>query len=251
MKRLLFLTIFMACLMGSSLMGQEAEETANKPLSVNVDLMSRYVWRGTDYGASPSIQPGISYSLKGFTIGTWGAFTTNNPGVQEVDLYLSYTFLKEMISVTITDYYFPDEVAPGFNYFHYRDSIGHVFEAMLSFNGTEKIPLTFLIATNFYGADAKCCNSDGSTSDKIQYSTYAELGYTYKNINAFIGFNLTNPDTDKGEIGYYGSKMGVINLGITGSKDIKITDKFSLPVSVSLITNPQAEKVYLVAGISL
>ena len=249
MRRLLFVTVFLSFLLGGSLMAQTAEDNAEKPLSLSVDLMSRYVWRGTDFGASPSIQPGVSYSLKGFTLGAWGAFTTNNPGVQEVDLYLSYS-IKDMFSITVTDYFFPNEVTPANNYFFYGDTTGHVLEGSISFDGTEKIHFTLLLATNFYGADAKRIKADG-TEGNIQFSTYAELGYTYKNLSAFIGFNLTNPDTDKGETGYYGNGFGVVNLGITGSKDIKITDKFSLPVSVSLITNPQAEKIYLVAGISL
>jgi hypothetical protein len=57
--------------------------------------------------------------------------------------------------------------------------------------------------------------------------------------------------TDTGETGYYGSGPGVINLGITASREIRITETFSLPVSASLITNPQAENIFLVFGISL
>jgi hypothetical protein len=65
-----------------------------------------------------------------------------------------------------------------------------------------------------------------------------------------MGFNLTNVDRDKGESGFYGDYMGVVNLGLTTTKEIEITNKFKLPLTVSLITNPQAEKIYLVAGFS-
>jgi hypothetical protein len=40
-------------------------------------------------------------------------------------------------------------------------------------------------------------------------------------------------------------------VGISARKEIPLTEKFALPVSVSLITNPQAGKIYLVFGISL
>jgi hypothetical protein len=43
----------------------------------------------------------------------------------------------------------------------------------------------------------------------------------------------------------------VVNLGITVSKEIKISDSFSLPLTTSFIINPQAENVFLVLGISL
>lgn len=237
-------------LSGINIYAQDEETKNENPFSVSCDLMSRYVWRGTDYGSSPSIQPSIEYNIGGFAIGTWGAFTTNLPGVQEVDLYATYTF-KEIVSLTVTDYYFPDEINFTRNYFNYRDTAtGHIFEAMISFNGTEKIPLSFFIATNFYGADARRINDNGSTGD-IQFSSYAELSYAFKNIDVFMGFNLTTPDTDKGETGCYGNCFGIVNLGITANKDIKITDKFKLPLSVSLITNPQAERIFLVAGINL
>jgi len=250
MKKYRFLLFATLIISVSTLIAQPDSTSTklNNPLSINLDIMSRYVWRGTDYGGSPSIQPGISYSLAGFTIGTWGAYTTNNPGIQEVDLYLSYS-LKDVISLTVTDYFFPDENS-NYNYFDYGDiRTGHVLEGSVSFNGTDKLPLTALIATNFYGNDARRINNNDSLGG-IQYSTYAEISYSFKYFNIFMGANLTNPDTDKGETGYYGNSIGIVNLGISTSKKIKITDKFSLPVTASLITNPQAEKIYLVAGFS-
>ncbi len=243
-----YLLLLFIALQGGLLYGQQDSVDTKHPLSITLDLMSRYVWRGTDYGGSPSIQPGISYSLAGFTFGTWGAYTTNNPGVQEVDLFLSYS-IKNMFSLTVTDYFFPDE-GSNYNYFEYGEiRTGHVLEGSLSFDGTDKLPLSIFVATNFYGADAQRLNAD-STSAGIQYSTYAEAAYTFKYFNVFMGFNLTYPDTERGEIGYYGTSIGVINLGLTASKKIRITDKFSLPVTASIITNPQAEKIYLVAGFS-
>lgn len=234
-------------MVGTDIQAQE-EDKKDSPFSISCDLMSRYVWRGTDYGASPSIQPGVEYAIGGFTIGTWGAFTTNLPGVQEVDLYTSYTF-KEIISLTVTDYFFPDEVV-GYNYFNYKEATtGHVFEGTLSYNGTEKLPLSAFVATNFYGADAKRINDDGTTGS-IMFSTYAEIGYAFNYVDVFMGFNCTTADTDKGESGYYGNSFGVVNLGATFSKDINITQRFSLPLTASLITNPQAEKIYLVVGLS-
>ncbi len=243
------LIILLLCIFEGLSYAQGTVSEAENPISISVDLMSRYIWRGMDFGGSPSIQPGIEYNSGSFTLGAWGAFTTNLAGAQEVDLYISYA-LNDMFSLTFTDYFFPDETDATYKYFDYNDkTTGHVFEASLSFNGTDDLPLTFLIATNFHGADARRMNTDGSIG-KIQYSTYAELGYSFNNLDAFIGFNLTNPDEDLDETGFYGDSFGVTNLGISTSKDIKITDDFSLPLTVSLITNPQAQKIFMVAGFS-
>ena len=228
-------------------MAQEVEK-ATSPFSLSLDMMSRYVWRGTDFGASPSMQPGISYSHKGFTVGAWGAYAMNLTGAQEADLYVSYSPV-EMFTVTLTDYFFPDEVND-YDYFNYdKNSTGHILEASVSFNGTEKLPMTVLLATNVYGADAARLNAGGEQTG-IQYSSYAELKYSFKNIDLFIGANLTDPNEDHGESGFYGDKMGVVNLGISTSKEIKITNSYSLPLNISLITNPQAKRIFLVAGFS-
>src|SRR5690606_41614376 len=44
-------------------------------VSIGADIMSRYIWRGVDYGNSPSLQPQLSFSAGGFSIGTWGAYS--------------------------------------------------------------------------------------------------------------------------------------------------------------------------------
>ncbi len=247
----------------------QAQDKGN-PITFNAgaDFMSRYVWRGTQYGGvAPSIQPSVSMGIAGLEIGAWGAFSTGGVNTtQEFDLYLSYTFAKDMFTATVTDYYFPVE-GSDYKYFCYdKDKTGHVFEGSLSFNGTEKLPISLLLAVNFYGADAARIIDDPKSSefnqkDGIQYSTYAELGYSTAvedvSLDFFLGMNLLAPkkaDTQTGyvgESGFYGKYMGVVNLGLTASKEIKITEHFSLPIQASLITNPMDEKVFFVFGFSL
>ena len=62
----------------SILFAQEDNVEIKNPISISCDLMSRYVWRGTDFGGSPSIQPGIEYSKAGFSIGAWGAYAISS-----------------------------------------------------------------------------------------------------------------------------------------------------------------------------
>ncbi len=45
--------------------------------------------------------------------------------------------------------------------------------------------------------------------------------------------------------------FGIVNIGVTKSKEIKITDSFSLPISGAVIFNPDSEQLYILAGISL
>jgi len=216
-----------------------AQDEKKSNLDVGSDFVSRYIWRGTDFGNSPSIQPFISYSIAGFEVGTWGSFATNGADMQEVDLYASYTFLDDMISVGVTDYFFPGSTVSMNNYFDYGDTTtGHIFEGNLNLSGPEKVPLSLSVNYNFYGADK-------------DNSWYFELGYNgsckYVDFNVFVGAT-----TGKGIYLTPGADgFSVVNVGLGVSKDIQITEKWSLPVFGQLITNPQAENIFLVFGFSL
>ena len=162
-------TIFFTLFLSITLFGQDS-------LTINVaaDINSRYVWRGLDYGASPSIQPTLSLSKKNFEIGYWGAISTLG-SYNEIDLYLKYTL--KGFSIVATDYFFPLNTIPTTKterYFNYEDkTTGHIIEGMLGWKGPEKFPLSILIGTSLYGADK-------DTSGDNRYSTYAEAGYSFK-----------------------------------------------------------------------
>ena len=235
--RNVFQIMLMMLFLSQSGLSAFAQEGSAK-FDLGTDLVSRYVWRGTDFGNSPAIQPWATYSNAGFTIGAWGSYSTNSNSMQEADLFVSYD-IKEIVTLTVTDYFFPNGFSAGNNYFEYgQDSTGHVFEGMLAFNGVDGFPVSIMAAYNFYGADP-------------DNAFYFELGYgnTYKDVdyNVFLGAGTGN---------YYlagenSNDFGLVNLGLSLAKEIQITDKFSLPVSASLITNPTAESIFIVFGISL
>jgi len=258
-----------------SLFAQEEKASESSSWNVGADLVSRYIWRGVNLGgSSPSIQPYVEFGFgsedHAFAIGAWGAYSVSGAQTgQEADLYLTYT-LKEMFSLTFTDYFFPDETVARNKYFNYNmdwDKInsgevaqtGHVVEAAISFNGTEKIPVSLMFAMNIWGADSRKYKEDAGVmvpQDKIVMSKYLELGYAANvkgiGVNVFAGMALDNPDTDKGEPeGFYGQRAaGIINLGFSLSKEIQITENYSLPVFGSFITNPEAQNIFMVFGIS-
>ena len=141
MKHGLFLALAMALSMGLQSQNTKDEATTNEvtkeskiKLNVGADIMSRYIWRGTDYGHSPSIQPTLSLTAGGFEIGGWGAIATNS-FYQEIDLYAKYT-LKNF-SVILTDYYIPSVTgtssSPDSSYFNYTDDeTAHSLEVFLA-----------------------------------------------------------------------------------------------------------------------
>ena len=234
--------------------------SGESPISFGVDIMSRYVWRGLNLGGNaPSIQPSLAFSFgtskHSFQIGAWGAYSIGGSQVaQEADLFVSYSY-NELLSLTLTDYFFPADDGSSLKYFDYdKDATGHLFEATVAFNGTSSFPLSVAFSMNMYGADAHKVNADGSTGD-IFMSKYLEVGYSHTlkgtDLSYFIGAALDNPDEDLGEVAFYGNQSaGIVNMGITAERSIEITNKFSLPLKTSFVINPEAERVFFVFGLS-
>ena len=226
-------------------------------IKVTADLVSSYVWRGvlSTSKPTPNFQPTLAYSCRGFELGVWGS-TDFIGSYKEIDPYISYT--KGLFKVTLTDYNWNFKNP----YFNFRSKeTDHILEGALAYSGVESFPLCVSVATMFYGADKKYENNyqytdnsgntvtGGQNPAKQNYSTYVELAYPIKSINLFLGFTPSD--------GYYGDGYGnrsgfsVVNVGLSGSRSINITDKFSLPVKTILGFNPQKEDAYLVFTLTL
>lgn len=213
-------------------------------INIGTDLVSRYIWRGMDFGKSPAIQPSLSLNYGGFEAGFWGSYTLNETASDsdELDAWISYSFDINSVSFTaiITDYYFPNNGIKFGNFNNHDDEDGagaHTFEAGLSIS-SEKFPLSLSIYYNFY-------NDAGN-------NTYFQVDYPFNakevEINLFCGLTAGSDENP----GYYGTEdFSVINVGIQASKAVKITENFSLPIFVSYSINPKLEQSYLAFGISL
>lgn len=230
MKRILRTFFVLLIILISSVGINAQEEKKESPFSVGADFVSRYVWRGTDFGNAPAIQPTIEFDKGNFAIGAWGSHSlSSNTGGLEADLYAGYSF-NFGLSLGLTDYYFPGEaltvdslgiITPSRSgsYFDYADA--HTFEVNLGYEIKD-----FSISANYM------------TSDNI----YFELGYSIAGIDIFLGAG-NESYTSNGD-------FGICNVGFSTSKEIPLTDKFALPVTGSIILNPDTEQVHFVVGLS-
>ncbi len=82
---------------------EETSEEKSSPFTAGADFYSNYVWRGSKLGTGPAFQPSVKYNTGGLTIGVWGSFDAS--GYAEVDPYISYSFAG--VSLGVTDYYYP------------------------------------------------------------------------------------------------------------------------------------------------
>lgn len=207
--------------------------TAFGEVSLGADIVSRYVFRGTDFGNAPHFQPYLSYSINNFGIGALAAYPIGAPnaGSEEIDLYLSYSvpLANGEIVGTFYDYYYP---TAGVEFFEFDDGEGaHTMEIELAYYGV----------INLLGSMVVYNDEDNSA--------YAEAGITREigdvTLDMFLGASL-------GESAnwYFTEEAALINVGLKASKEIPITDKFALPVFSSFIVNPDSEKAHVVFGMS-
>lgn len=203
--------------------------------NVSADVVSKYVWRGQPLGDA-AIQPSLGVSYKGLSLSAWGSYGFVNSGEEELDLTLSYA--NGGFNIGVTDYFCSGDG----KYFQYEaHKTLHTFEANV---GYDFGPLSIQWFTNFAG-------SDGLTkSGKRAYSSYFEF-------NAPFSLGGLDWDATVGAVPYattfYADANGfaVTNVSLKASKDIKITDTFSVPVFAAINANPSTQKAYFTLGITL
>ena len=229
MKKIVY--ICMIVLAVSTVRAQEIDFT------LGADVVSSYVWRGA-YGTSAAIQPAAGISVAGFSLSAWGSIPIE--GVEkEFDFTASYEVAG--LSIAITDYWWAGE---GVNKYFMYDSkrTDHLFEATVGYElPIEKFPLSLSVNTMFAGADYSKANG------KRAYSTYISAAYPFsvKTVDLSASIGMTPSE------GIYASDFSVVSIGLKASKELKITDSFSLPVFGEIITNPRSEEIFFVFGISL
>jgi hypothetical protein len=209
--------------------------------TISGDIVSQYIWRGQDLGGV-SLQPTLGLAYKGLSLSAWGNVGLTNPDdTKELDLTLAYTIGG--FNIGITDYWTNAGLDPDNRYFMYKaHSTNHVFEANIGYDFGFASLQWF---TNFAGNDG--LNKNG----KRAYSSYFE---------ATVPFKLASVDwaATAGAVPYatdfyngWTSGFAVTNVALKASKDMKITDTFSVPVFAQVAANPCTQNAYLVLGFTL
>ena len=212
---------------------QEIETT------ISGDIVSSYIWRGQDLG-SVAVQPTFGVGYKGLSLTAWGSYGLTNPDdTKEFDLILAYT--SGGFNIGITDYWFSVGLDPDARYFKYdAHGTNHVFEANIGYDfGFASLQWY----TNFAGNDGY--NKDG----KRAYSSYLEANVPFK--LATVDWTATAGVVPFSTTSYGTTGFAVTNLALKATKDIKVTDSFSIPIFAQVVGNPCSQKAYLVLGFTL
>ena len=233
MKKILIIT----AILFTAAVTAKAQDTLET--TIGTDLVSQYVWRGQDLGGV-SVQPTLGLSYKGLSLSAWGSAGLSNPAdTREFDLTLAYTIGG--FNIGVTDYWFNAGLDPLNRYFAYAaDCTNHVFEANVGYDfGFASLQWY----TNFAG-------NDGLTPDeKRAYSSYVEVNVPF--VLGGVDWTATAGAVPFATDFYGVEGFGVVNVALTASKDIKITDSFSIPVFAQVAANPYSKNAFFVFGITL
>ena len=210
---------------------------AQDSLSVELqaDVVTQNIWRGTNLG-HVSLQPEMAVGWKGLRLSAWGNIGLDSEDTREIDLTLSYA--TGGLSLGVVDYW-PDDNDK--RYFYYKTpETGHAFEAFVGYDfGCLNISWQTFFAGNDLSED------DG----KRTYSSYLELTAPFS--LATCDWEATIGVVPWKAAYYETSGFAVTNISLGITKDIRITDSFSLPIFGRLIANPYEQHFYFVAGFTL
>ena len=233
MKKILIITAILSAVTVTA----KAQDTLET--TIGTDVVSQYVWRGQDLGGV-SVQPTLGLAYKGLSLSAWGSAGLSNPAdTREFDLTLAYTIGG--FNIGVTDYWFNAGLDPLNRYFAYAaDCTNHVFEANVGYDfGFASLQWY----TNFAG-------NDGLTPDeKRAYSSYVEVNVPF--VLGGVDWTATAGAVPFATDFYGVEGFGVVNVALTASKDIRITDSFSIPVFAQVAANPYSKNAFFVFGITL
>lgn len=220
-----YFVIAMAIFIGT--VNLNAQDESSSSFDAGADIVSNYIWRGTKFGTGPAVQPFVEFSAGNFTIGSWGSFGVTDNEAAEADLYLSYGF-DFGLSLGLTDYYYPGTPYTDYSSTDSTGSHGFEINAGYEIGGLS-------IGANYMLNQAGAAGTAGG-------DMYFELGYGFESVSVFVG----------GGNGWHTSTgdFALCNIGMTVSKEIEISEKFALPVSGSVIFNPDRDQFYVVFGVS-
>ncbi|MGD9557659.1 MAG: TorF family putative porin [Mangrovibacterium sp.] len=216
-KMLLTFTTGLILISAMHVQAQESSWTAG------MDIVSNYIWRGTKLGTGPALQPSIKFNTGGLTVGVWGSFDAN--GYAEADPYFSYAF-SNGLSIGITDYFLPN--SEGSKLF---DENSNAYEVNAGY------------ATGGLSLSANYILNEAPVPASAGDDLYFQAGYAFENFSLSVGAG-DGWHTSDGD-------FNVCHVGIGTTREIKISESFSLPVFGQVILNPEKEQLYVVVGLSL
>ncbi|AYN00430.1 hypothetical protein [Chryseobacterium sp. 3008163] len=252
MKKLFYICLI-ALGTGNLYAQQNEENQEDSRLDFTANIQNNHLWRGLIITDKPVIMGNVSYALdkdKNWKVGIWGAssMTDDKDGThyKEINYYVQYSngrlyiglwdlFNSRNINTAVAS----DDI---FNYSNRKTA--HIIDLRTNYTFGPAFPLNIEADIMLYGganAGEVVLEYDG-TYKKNKYSTYVQVSYPVikdkkVNLDAFVGAGFALNDKNF----LYGNgtnSFDIVNVGVKATKSLKITEHYTLPVSMMAMWNP-------------
>lgn len=229
------------------------DEAPSVSVDAGVTLTSRFIYRGINLGQAPQVQPSLALNVGDFQAAVWSSHPIARPSDQsaetlagagnyrEVNFWLLYNVDVGVGTLTpyVQNHYNPNN-GPFFDLDN--ETTAHAFQGQLTFRGDERsAPVDAMVGYVFFG-------NDGAD---VVGSVYLEGGYSFDvsglAMRAFAGGVPGRSPFN----GVTESRAQVTNVGLSASRDIRLSDDFSLPLGVQFVVNPYTEDAFAAVSVSL
>lgn len=263
----IFLSMFF---MGIALLVAEdsvfAQENDYKPFSISAHIKNMHTWHGSVVHPSAVLTTSLEYNTpnKKFTLGLWGGASFSGTDVEnsagemvsasykELAIYAKYRFSDKFFveAISHNNYSGVEERGDKLHYFGYDKTQGYNFvDVGFGYSITPKTSL-YLATIIGGGAGDYEVQPDGDLKDS--WTHYLEVKSKVwekgnSNLSLFVGgaFSFVTDKTF-----YTNENANVINVGATFAQKLNVA-KYSIPVEVTAMWNPEQEKAVLQLDITL
>lgn len=217
-------------------------------LDIDLRVANNHLWRGIEVSDGLVMTSSLGvHDRKGYVkVGVWNG--TNVTGkYKELNFFAEFTVQRFRLAFWDTYNFSTDADYNNKEFFNYKShSTGRFLDCILSYNFGRRFPLTLTWSTILFGRDRYDLYSAGS---RQRYSTYVAAEYRcldrqHWTIDASVGGTFTLADKAGDRSTFYSSRPGVIDIRATVTYDIRITDRYNIPVSSTVMFNPVENRAY-------
>ena len=230
-----------------------AQAQENPTADLSVDLVTKHLWRGQDYGGV-SIQPHGRISYLGLFFDAFASKSFDKDDKERIDFYAGYK-APFGLNISVGSHWMSN--ADWMNrYFHFKkEETGHQFEANLGYeckwfdlqaytilggndlkkDGKRAFSTIFLLTVPFRLAGLDWQGRVGFTpAESSSYETPVEGNIFYDSVTDYL----------------YADGPAVVEAAIRATKDINAKG-FHVPVYMEFNANPYTKRASIMAGVSI
>lgn len=240
-------TLLAALLLPTLASAQKVEQY----IDFELNLANNHLWRGIEVsdGLVTTSSIAVHDKHQHLRFGLWGG--TNTQGnYKEFNYFAEFKHKEWKLALWDTYNFSPGADYNNKEFFNYSArTTGRFLDATLSHQGGARFPLSLSWSTILFGRDRNADN----TANKYSTFIYASYPLFEDNVWRFdVGCGGTFALNRGGDDAtFYSAHTGIIHVQLQATRQLRITDRFTLPVHVMMVWNPECDRAFFQIGTQL